>query len=183
MQKDVNKTKATILAIAAKLFAKNGYTPTSMNDIASQVKIEKASLYYFYKNKNDIFLAVIDDIWNGLKKEIEKIFKKSNGQYNKNTLNQVIEKMIYFGLKSGLTIIEINSHKIMKSRDCKIISSRINEVKELVVIILKNAKVKNPELAQEVIINAIHAYVIHAQNHKQTTKPAKYAAYLTSLFI
>jgi len=53
----------------------------------------------------------------------------------------------------------------------------------LIVKILNQAHVKNTELAQEIIINAVHAYVIHAQHRKQSTKPEAYANYLTNLFI
>ncbi len=52
-----NKIKET----AAKLFADNGYTSTSMREIAAAVGVTKAALYYHYPNKEAIFRAVVED--------------------------------------------------------------------------------------------------------------------------
>jgi len=49
MEKD---RRAEIIEAAQKRFALNGYSPTSMDDIAKDVGINKASLYYFLKEKN-----------------------------------------------------------------------------------------------------------------------------------
>lgn len=183
MHKDVNKTKLNILNTAAKLFAKNGYNATSMNDIASHVKIEKSSLYYFYKNKDDIFAAVLERSWDKLLNDIQKALANTKSKDLSIHLNKVIEVIITSGLKSGLTIIDINSPQIMKRQSCEIVFRQIIHIKNLIINLLKAIKVKQAEVAQEIIMNAIHAYVIHAQHHKQATKPTAYAAYLTKLFI
>ena len=52
-----NKIKET----AAKLFAENGYTGTSMREIAEAVGVTKAALYYHYPNKEAIFRAVVEE--------------------------------------------------------------------------------------------------------------------------
>lgn len=52
--------KASILEAARSLFAKYGYKKTTMEDIALELHKGKSSLYYYFKNKEDIFQAVID---------------------------------------------------------------------------------------------------------------------------
>jgi len=52
-----NKIKET----AAKLFSENGYTSTSMREIAEALGVTKAALYYHYPNKEAIFRAVVED--------------------------------------------------------------------------------------------------------------------------
>lgn len=44
---------------AAECLARFGYEKTTMEDIASRVGLNKASLYYYYKNKEAIFTEVI----------------------------------------------------------------------------------------------------------------------------
>jgi len=44
--------------VAMKCFAKYGLDKTTLDDIAKEVWLNKASLYYYYKNKEDIFLEV-----------------------------------------------------------------------------------------------------------------------------
>jgi AcrR family transcriptional regulator len=50
--------KEKIGRVAMKCFAKYGLDKTTLDDIAKEVGLNKASLYYYYKNKEDIFLEV-----------------------------------------------------------------------------------------------------------------------------
>ncbi len=52
--------RASILEAAQNLFAKFGYKKTTMEDIALELHKGKSSLYYYFKNKEEIFQAVID---------------------------------------------------------------------------------------------------------------------------
>ena len=57
----VNKkelVKEKIGRVAMKCFSKYGLDKTTLEDIAKEVGLNKASLYYYYKNKEDIFLEV-----------------------------------------------------------------------------------------------------------------------------
>lgn len=55
-------TKEKIKKIAFSLFAKKGYAGTSMNDIAKEVGINKASLYSHYSSKEEIFLNIYESV-------------------------------------------------------------------------------------------------------------------------
>ena len=50
---------ADILAQAAKLFASEGFSGASMQDLATAVGISKASLYHFFKDKEEIDSKVV----------------------------------------------------------------------------------------------------------------------------
>ncbi len=51
--------RTAILDAARELFAKYGYKKTTMEDIALVLRKGKSSLYYYFKNKEEIFQAVI----------------------------------------------------------------------------------------------------------------------------
>ncbi|MFW6389223.1 MAG: TetR/AcrR family transcriptional regulator, partial [Marinilabiliaceae bacterium] len=51
--------RIAILKSARELFAKFGYRKTTMEDIAQALRKGKSSLYYYFKNKEEIFQAVI----------------------------------------------------------------------------------------------------------------------------
>jgi len=51
--------KTRILNTSAKIFAKYGIAKTTIDDIAKAVNMGKSSLYYYFKNKEEIFKAVI----------------------------------------------------------------------------------------------------------------------------
>ena len=52
--------RISILEAAQGLFSKFGYKKTTMEDIAQELHKGKSSLYYYFKNKEEIFQAVID---------------------------------------------------------------------------------------------------------------------------
>ena len=58
---DDNPTKLKILNCAITLFAAKGFTETSMREIALDVGIKTASLYYYFPSKNALLKYVLDD--------------------------------------------------------------------------------------------------------------------------
>jgi AcrR family transcriptional regulator len=52
--------RSSIIEAAKELFAKFGYKKTTMEDIAHALRKGKSSLYYYFKNKEEIFQAVIE---------------------------------------------------------------------------------------------------------------------------
>ncbi|WP_026473921.1 TetR/AcrR family transcriptional regulator [Alkaliflexus imshenetskii] len=53
-------TRSAILDASRDLFARFGYKKTTMEDIAMALRKGKSSLYYYFKNKEEIFQAVIE---------------------------------------------------------------------------------------------------------------------------
>lgn len=58
----MESTKDNILYQALTLFSDRGYEGVSMRDIASKVGIKAASVYNHYKNKEDIFNSIIEEM-------------------------------------------------------------------------------------------------------------------------
>ncbi|WP_377891146.1 TetR/AcrR family transcriptional regulator [Alkalihalobacillus sp. R86527] len=56
------ETQKVIKEKALILFAQKGFEGTSLNDIADEVGIKKPSLYAHFKNKEDLFLGVINKV-------------------------------------------------------------------------------------------------------------------------
>jgi len=52
--------KNKILEVALNKFLNKGYEGTSLSEIANEVGITKAALYYHFKNKDDMYLGVLD---------------------------------------------------------------------------------------------------------------------------
>ncbi|MFO7890758.1 MAG: TetR/AcrR family transcriptional regulator [bacterium] len=53
-------TKTRILKAAEKLFAEKGFDKTTVDAIAGNAKVNKAMIYYHFKNKNHIKVALFD---------------------------------------------------------------------------------------------------------------------------
>ncbi|MDQ8735872.1 TetR/AcrR family transcriptional regulator [Paenibacillus sp. LHD-38] len=55
-------TAQKIMNIALRHFAKNGFEGASLTDIATDVGIKKPSIYNHFKGKDDLFMAVYQDV-------------------------------------------------------------------------------------------------------------------------
>ncbi|GAB3168452.1 TetR/AcrR family transcriptional regulator [Telluribacter humicola] len=56
---DKEEKRNVILNGALEVFTRYGYDKTTLDDIGKVVGLNKASLYYYYKNKEEIFLATV----------------------------------------------------------------------------------------------------------------------------
>ena len=54
------KTKDLMIEVARQLFARFGFTNTTMNDIADASKRGRRTLYTYFRNKDEIYHAVIE---------------------------------------------------------------------------------------------------------------------------
>lgn len=59
-----------ILDAALNIFARKGYHDTGINEIVAESQISKASIYFHFSNKEQIFLALIDQFANLLEHHI-----------------------------------------------------------------------------------------------------------------
>ncbi len=53
------QTREKILAVAARLFGKYGFRKTTVDEIARSAHKAKGSVYYYFKSKEELFLAVV----------------------------------------------------------------------------------------------------------------------------
>lgn len=51
--------KEQVFQAASEVFARFGFDKTTLDDIGKRAGLNKASLYYYFKNKEEIFIAVV----------------------------------------------------------------------------------------------------------------------------
>jgi AcrR family transcriptional regulator len=59
----INNTNDKIRYTAFKLFLERGYEASNIRDICNKVDIKAASLYFYYKSKQELFFSIYDEIW------------------------------------------------------------------------------------------------------------------------
>ena len=134
-----------ILEMAGKLFNKLGYENTSIRKIAEAAGGGKASLYYYFKSKEEIFLTILE-------KEGEEYFVKH--QLNKDVTDNQLNKLrdylmipsLLFRKHSSLMIkMFFNLHKLVLQKSLK----RITEMQQIFYEIFKD--ILNRGIASEEI--------------------------------
>jgi AcrR family transcriptional regulator len=73
--------REAILKVAARLFAEKGYNETSMAEVARTSGVAQGTIFYHFKNKEELFLAVLDDFRASVTREFENHLqdKSANG--------------------------------------------------------------------------------------------------------
>ena len=65
------KTRAAILKSALEEFAQEGVTGARTDEIARRAGVNKALLYYYFKDKEGLYLAVLDEVFSGVRSAVE----------------------------------------------------------------------------------------------------------------
>lgn len=52
--------REAVLRAAASLFCQRGYNATQMSDVAKQLGVTKPTIYYYFKNKEDVLVACFE---------------------------------------------------------------------------------------------------------------------------
>lgn len=71
------KTKAIIIKAAISLFAKNGFHNTSIAQITEMCQLSKGALYWHFEDKEDLLMAVIDQVRQEWKDVLRKNLKRN----------------------------------------------------------------------------------------------------------
>ena len=179
MEKD---RRSEIIEAAKKRFALNGYSPTSMDDIAKDVGINKASLYYFFKGKEQIFEAIIEEVIAQIRDFHDQEIKVCRP--GREGLALMIDRIITICLKNGIVIRPVDLkvadlHPIVFSKVLPVLV----EIKKNTAHLLDCYGAPNSELAAEVLVNSVHAYVLQRKHGFKIAKQNDYSNYLASLFV
>lgn len=65
------RTRTAILGAAEAIFAERGFAATRLEDVAERVGIRRASIVYYFKDKRELYDAVLDEVFAGLERRIE----------------------------------------------------------------------------------------------------------------
>ena len=77
------RRRQDILQRAAELFDRHGYANTSLDDISNAIGIKREALYYYYRNRSEILLAIIRPQSEGLIRGLEEVMKSEAGAATK----------------------------------------------------------------------------------------------------
>ncbi len=89
MPSEKNKEKV-ILNAAAELFKSKGYQATRMEDVAREAGISKGLTYFYFKNKEDLFLALTRKAFD----QFREVFREVIRQKGKSGLDQICDLFI-----------------------------------------------------------------------------------------
>lgn len=75
-----------ILTVAARLFARDGYSATDLDVVAKEVGVGKGTIYRYFQNKADLFLATVDDAMCRMDLHVQRVALSSSDPLEQMTL-------------------------------------------------------------------------------------------------
>lgn len=96
--------KTYIIKAAVKLFAQKGYYGCSMQDIADAVKLTKATLYFYFRSKEELYLLILKDEFGFYKDTLEKSIDAYRNEPLETLLFEVYKIFINSAKKDDLLI-------------------------------------------------------------------------------
>ncbi len=163
-------TKQELIKIAARHFAKRGYEGISLDEIAKEAGITKPAIYYHFKNKAQLYQAVLMERLLGLVTSLEKEVTKHEEPQEKlrsyiETFGKFLQKNSCFAAilahefaDGGVHMDEQNTKELSKTLG--MLTSILNEGIEKRIFIMQN-----PMSVQMMIVSTL---IMH-----QTTRPLR----------
>jgi AcrR family transcriptional regulator len=112
-QQREQENKQFILNAAENVFVKKGYALATMDDIADAAQFSKATLYRYFKSKQEMFMEIILNTFDEAYKNSIKIQEKNLNSSEK--LRELIHYILgYYQRKKNLSRIFIMEHTAMK---------------------------------------------------------------------
>jgi TetR/AcrR family transcriptional regulator len=147
-----------IIDAARKRFAHYGFSKVTMEEIAGDVEMGKASLYYYFPTKEDLFRSVILQEQNELQKKFELILEKPKSASEK-LQDYVEQRMKFFRVLINLGTLSVHSYFDIKSVFKKLFLDFEKVELALIKKIIDEGKTKKefiPELPEDAAIIFLH---------------------------
>ena len=110
----IKEKEQVIIKAARERFAHYGFTKVTMDEIAADVEMGKASLYYYFPAKEDLFRAVISQEQNQFISAIGEILAK-NISVSKKLIQYVKKRVEFFEELLNLGTLNVHSYFDTKS--------------------------------------------------------------------
>ena len=97
---DAEKTRKKILASALSLFAKNGYEHTTFNDIAQRLRMTKGAVYWHFKSKDALLIALVNEMLESFRREILSLLPEGETSFDKLSFPDVAGMMVRHAVRT-----------------------------------------------------------------------------------
>ncbi len=125
-----------IMRVAARMIALKGYRGTTIKNIASELKITAASIYYYYNSKADL----LNHIGIDLPEPVENILKLC--EYHMSPIERLRQIIIWLVMSHArfpeFSVIVYESERYLPKKSCNVIHSRSRAIHDVIQKALKD---------------------------------------------
>ncbi|MFK4475847.1 TetR/AcrR family transcriptional regulator [Bacillus sp. RC206] len=136
--KNTKSTKEIILEVATRLFLTQSYQVVSMDEVAKECGVTKATVYYYYSTKADLFTATMIQMMVRIRENMDQILS---------TNKTLEERLLNFATVYLHATMDIDMNNFMKDAKLSLSEEQLKE--------LKNAEDNMYEVLEKALDNAI----------------------------
>ncbi|MBF0099408.1 MAG: TetR/AcrR family transcriptional regulator [Desulfobacterales bacterium] len=104
--------KEAILSIAAKLFAEKGFKDTSMAEISKLTGAAEGTIFYHFKTKDDLLIAILEMVKTGIVQEFESYVGERSSSSGLEMIEDAIAFYLYMATKREEWFLLLNRYYI-----------------------------------------------------------------------
>lgn len=159
-KKQGKAARQRILSTAEKLFSQKGYDATSVDEIAQKARVNKALIYYYFKNKEAIKKILFNNIIDDVRAMIGNTFFMSIDNENQEVMYQQKFKGMVNFLENHRGLLVIMFMESLKANDKNLSLFRCADIiiNNEVNGIIKNIKAQHPEIKVDKKYLLVHEF-------------------------
>ncbi|MDH4424628.1 MULTISPECIES: TetR/AcrR family transcriptional regulator [Bacillus] len=119
--KNTKSTKELILEVATRLFLTQNYQVVSMDEVAKECGVTKATVYYYYSTKADLFTATMIQMMLRIRENMSQILS---------TNKTLEERLLDFAKVYLHATMDIDMKNFMKDAKLSLSEEQLKELKE-----------------------------------------------------
>jgi AcrR family transcriptional regulator len=178
--------KEELLEKISGLFAKKGYEKSSMRDIAAHLAMTKAGLYYYFENKQQMLVDIInygmDQALSEMRQELPQI------RNTEEKVEWIIRRQIdFYSQHQSRTKVSIHERDALEAKHARIISKKEKEYVKIVKQVIKQIIDENranisPQVATFSLLGMLN-WLVHWYDPRGKVPPDRLASNILSLFL
>lgn len=160
-RRQTNETGQAFIAAATALFAEKGFNGTSIGDLASELGLTTASLYYHVSGKQELLLRVLEDGMSSFLSQLEEVASQDREPREK--LRLAVDNHLEFVLTNQQEVaVFLRERRFLESPFREAYEQRVDRYDQLFTRILRDAMASgsiptgNPTLLRLAILGTIN---------------------------
>ena len=117
VRRDPDASRSRILAAATEVFAAQGLDGARVDEIAERAGLNKRMLYHYFGNKDDLFAAVLDEVYETICADSAALDLVSGSA--RDGLKKLVDFVVDFYLDNPHAITLLNAENLHKARHLK----------------------------------------------------------------
>jgi AcrR family transcriptional regulator len=174
---DIKREK--ILEASYQRFLHYGYSKTTMNEIAGDLSMSKALLYYYFPDKSELYMAVMRKLANDYLKLLQDNVDKFTGLRDAFLFQVNTHHHFMVANYNFFDFVRLNEQNLPDT-----IWAIVDQIRAAETTLLANAiqaeiakgniqQVANPNEIVDVFLDALHGIKVGAMQHKKAAFPRK----------